>query len=261
MGISILELVLQMLRDVGFDASVAYPGQKYPVVSGAVAAVHIEKVDRADMTVTLEVNIICPAAMGGTQCEIEALKATERLRWLGAQCVQNGCRYDGISQVYVVPVLATFVGVTEAETCEIGPGFYVYVGGTLQGYAYCFSEEEVEDYQAEYTMGESGPAGISSGKRLWKIRIEDLIPDLLLHHDHQNFLLGMKRDAKKCRGILPGNATGIEDRATPGTMLPCYIHHILGKAGIDDGKNHFMVIGLHLIPPCPCGCHLRTDRD
>ena len=176
MGISILELVLQMLRDVGFQASAAYPGQKFPVVSGTVAAVHIEKVDRAGMTVTVEVNIICPAAMGGAQCELEALKATERLRWLGAQCVQNGCTYDGVSQVYVVPVLATFVGVTEAETCEIGPGFYVYVGGTLQGYAYCFSEEEVEDYQAEYTMGESAPAGISSGKRLWKIRIEDLIP-------------------------------------------------------------------------------------
>lgn len=176
MGISILELVLQMLRDAGFDAIAAYPGQKVPVVSGTVAAVHIEKVDRAGMTVTVEVNILCPAAMGGSRCELEALKATERLRWLGATCVQNGCRYDGVTQVYVVPVLATFVGVTEAENCEIGPGFYVYVGGTLQGYAYCFSEEEVEDCQAEYAMGESSPVGISKGKKLWKIRIEDLIP-------------------------------------------------------------------------------------
>ena len=176
MGISILELVLRRLREADFTASAAYPGQKFPVVSGTVAAVHIEKVDRAGMTVTVEVNIICPASMGGAACEVEALRATEALRWMGAVCVQNGCSYDGVSQVYVVPVLATFVGVTEAESCEIGPGFYVYINGTLQGYADCFCEEEETAYEAEYAMGQSDPAGISSGKKLWRIRIEDLIP-------------------------------------------------------------------------------------
>ena len=176
LGISILELVLRRLREEGFTASAAYPGQKFPVVSGTVAAVHIQTVDRANMTVTVEVSIICPASMGGAQCEMEALRATEALRWMGAVCVQNGCSYDGVSQVYVVPVLATFVGVTEEDSCEIGPGFYVYVNGTLQGYAYCFCEEEVEELQAEYGMGESAPLGISSGKKVWKIRVEDLIP-------------------------------------------------------------------------------------
>lgn len=176
MGISILELVLMQLREENFAASVAYPGQKFPVVSETVAAVHIEKVDRSGMTVTLEVNIICPASMGGSACEMEALRATEALRWLGAVCVQNGCSYDGVSQVYVVPVLATFVGVTEADSCEIGPGFYVYINGTLQGYVYNFCEEEETAYEAEYAMGQSDPAGISCGKKLWRIKIEDLIP-------------------------------------------------------------------------------------
>lgn len=176
MGISILELVLRRLREADFAASAAYPGQKFPVVSQTVAAVHIEKVDRAGMTVTVEVNIICPAAMGGAECEMEALRATEALRWMGAVCVQNGCSYDGVSQVYVVPILATFVGVTEAESCEIGPGFYVYINGTLQGYVYSFCEEEETAYEAEYAMGQSDPAGISSGKKLWRIKIEDLIP-------------------------------------------------------------------------------------
>ena len=71
MGISILELVLRRLREENFIADVAFPGQKYPVITEPVAAVHIEKVDRANLTVTVEVNIICPAESGGAYCEVE----------------------------------------------------------------------------------------------------------------------------------------------------------------------------------------------
>ena len=124
MGYSILELVLRRLREDGFTADIAYPGQKFPLISDTVAAVHIEKVDRANLEVTVEINIICPASMGGTACEVQALRATEVLRWAGAVCVQNGCTYDGVAQVYVVSVLATFTGVTEADDCTVWPGFY-----------------------------------------------------------------------------------------------------------------------------------------
>ena len=109
MGISILEQVLYRLRNEEFLADVAYPGQKFPQITKTVAAVHIEKVDRANMTVTLEVNIITPASLGGTACELEALRATEVLQLDGANCVQNGCTYDGSGQVYVVAVLATTI--------------------------------------------------------------------------------------------------------------------------------------------------------
>ena len=176
MGYSILELVLRRLREAGFTADAAFPGQKYPRIDGTVAAVHIEKVDRASLTVTVEVNIICPGAMGGTACEVEALRATEILRWSGAVCVQNGCSYDGVAQVYVVPVLATFTGVTEADSCAIGPGFRVYINEEYQSFAVGFSEEEITGYGAEYVMGEAAPAGISRGGRKWTIRLEELIP-------------------------------------------------------------------------------------
>ena len=176
MGISILELVLRRLREAKFTADVAYPGQKFPQITKPVAAVHIEKVDRANMTVTVEVNIICPASMGGTTCEVEALRATEILRWSGAVCVQNGCSYDGISQVYVVAVLATFTCVTEANKCSLGPGFIAYIDNINQYHAIAFSEEEVPGFQAEYVMGESAPAGISQGSSLWYIQLEELFP-------------------------------------------------------------------------------------
>ena len=176
MGISILELVLRLLREEQFTADVAYPGQKFPKITEPVAAVHIEKVDRANLTVTVEVNIICPAAMGGTACEVEALRATEILRWSGAVGVQNGCTYDGVSQVYVVSVLATFTCVTEADNCTIGPGFEVYVNEVLQPYAVSVSEEEESDAKVEYAMGESAPTGVSGGSYLWHIQLEELIP-------------------------------------------------------------------------------------
>ena len=176
MGISILELVLRRLREENFIADVAFPGQKYPVITEPVAAVHIEKVDRANLTVTVEVNIIYPAESGGAYCEVEALRATEVLRWAGATCVQNGCEYDGLAQVYVVSILATFTCITEADNCVMGPGFRVYVNDNLIPFAVSFEAEQVEDLEAQYEMGEDEPIGIRNGSRLWKLRLEELIP-------------------------------------------------------------------------------------
>lgn len=176
LGISILELVLRRLRQENFAADVAYPGQKFPQVTGPVAAVHIEKVDRAAMTVTVEVNVICPAAMGGTTCETEALRATEVLRLMGAVCVQNGCTYDGIAQVYVVPVLAAFTGVADVDSYTRGPGFRVYIDDALQLDVVAVSEEETIAAQPEGAMGQGTSARSSLTGRAWTIRLEELIP-------------------------------------------------------------------------------------
>ena len=176
MGYSILELVLQRLREDGFAADVAFPGQKFPQIRDTVAAVHIEKVDRANLEVTLEISIICPASMGGTACEMRALRATEVLRWSGAVCVQNGCTYDGIAQVYVVSVLATFTGVTEEEDCTVWPGFYCYEEDQLLRFATGFTAVRETGAAAEYVMGEAVPIGTSIGTTSWEIQLEELIP-------------------------------------------------------------------------------------
>ena len=176
MGYSILELVLRRLRQAGFRADAAYPGQKYPQIGETVATAHIEKVDRANLTVTMEVSIISPAATGGTACEVEALRATEILRWAGAVCVQNGCTYDGVSQVYVVSILATFTGTTDADACVIWPGFYCYVDEQLQRFVTDIHIEEVTGRQVEFGMGEAVPTGISDGCHYWQIQLEEVIP-------------------------------------------------------------------------------------
>ena len=176
MGISILELVLRELRQANFVADIAYPGQKYPVLTEPVAAVHLQKVDRAGLTVTVEVNIICPAACGGTTCELEALRATEVLRWAGAVCIQNGCSYDGLAQVYQVSVLATFTGITEADDCTIGPGFQVRINHILVKNAVSFTAEGNFQHKAAFAMGENEPVGLIPGSSLWKLRLEEVIP-------------------------------------------------------------------------------------
>lgn len=177
MGISILDLVIRRLREENFVADAAYPGQKFPKIDQPVAAVHIEKVDRAEMAVTVEVNVLCPAAMGGTACELEALRAAEILRWSGAVCVQNGCRYDGIAQVYVVQILATFTGITEEDRYVLGPGFYVYLDDLLQPDAVAVSAEAATGAEPEYAMGEGTPIGVSTGGgKFWTIGLEERIP-------------------------------------------------------------------------------------
>lgn len=175
MGISILEMVLRYLREAGFKADVAYPGQKFPQIQEPVATVHIEKVDRASLTVTMEVNIICPASYGGTACEVEALRATEILQGEGAVCVQNGCTYDGVSQMYVVSILATYTCVTEKDDCVLGPGFMVYLDEVIYPFVVSFAAEEVRQYVPEYEMGEPSATGISPGKVFWNITMEERI--------------------------------------------------------------------------------------
>lgn len=64
LGISILELVLRRLPGSKVHGGRGLPRAEVPQITKPVAAVHIEKVDRANMTVTVEVNIICPAAHG-----------------------------------------------------------------------------------------------------------------------------------------------------------------------------------------------------
>lgn len=176
MDYSILEMVQQCLRGIGFTVSKAYPGQVFPQINGVVAAVHIEKVERDDLAVTIEINIICPASMGGTQCEMEALRATEALRTSGAVCIQNGCSYDGVAQVYMVSILATYTGHTEANYCRLWPGFNLFVDNEYLRYAVEFSTERIREITPVHNVDTVAAAGYVPGREVYKIRCEELIP-------------------------------------------------------------------------------------
>lgn len=173
---SILEMVLRRLRGEGFNASVAYPGQMFPQITETVAAVHIDKVERSELKVTVEITMVTPAALGGTRCEMDALRVTEILRWDGAVCVQNGCTYDGVAQVYMVSILATYIGVTEADSCTIWPSFHCFINGKYHRYAIDFQAEQIRDVHLVYEPEQKDPVGFCPGEEVWKIRLEELVP-------------------------------------------------------------------------------------
>lgn len=176
MGISILELVLQQLRAADFTAHMAYPGQKYPTITGIVAAAHIQKADRTLQEVTVQVDIIGPAALGGAACELEALRAVEALRLAGAACVQNGCSYDAAAQAYIVPVLATFTGIAGAEDYTVGPGFWILIDGVKIPHVVSFTADTEQTCKQGFSFGDAISTGSSAGKVRYGFRLEELIP-------------------------------------------------------------------------------------
>lgn len=176
MGLSILDMVLLRLRSLGFRADAAFPGQNCPVITEPVAAVHIDEVDSANQTVTVKVNILCPAELGGVQCELDALQVTQMLSQSGAACVQSGCVYDGIGKMYSVTISATYTGTTETDEYRIGPGFKVYLDGIYISNVISFTAERYGGSMLHFSMGEDAPVGSSSGSGGWKITLEEQIP-------------------------------------------------------------------------------------
>ena len=176
MGISILDMVLLRLRSLGIRADMAFPGQRYPVITQPVATVHIDRVDSAGQTVTVEVDVLCPGEMGGAQCELEALRVTKMLSQSGAVCVQNGCVYDGVTKTYSVGIFATYTGTTEADAYSIGPGFKVYLDEIFISNVVGFTAERYGESTLQFTMGENAPVGSSGGCGGWKITLEEQIP-------------------------------------------------------------------------------------
>lgn len=174
MGSMIRETVLSKLREAGFRADLAFPGSKYPVITDTVAAVHLEKVDRANRTATAEVSILTPAVLGGAHCEAEALRVMEVLHRSGGICVQHGCGYNGLTQTYSVSIQATFSCVGGAEDTE--PEFRIFIGETEQVYALEFNSEQTADTETVLQIGEDAPAGLRQGSPRWEFTLEELIP-------------------------------------------------------------------------------------
>ena len=114
----IITSVVELLRQADFSAEEAYPGRKYPLITEPVAAVHLEKADRAKGMVTIGVEILCPESFGGVFCEREALRAMEALHRAGAVCTQEGCRYNGLARIYSVSILAELPWADEGEDGE-----------------------------------------------------------------------------------------------------------------------------------------------
>lgn len=172
----VLERVLDKLRQAGFRAELAFPGQAVTAVTEPVAAVHIATVDRAASAVTVAVSIHSPAKLGGTACEATGLRVIEALHADGAACIMNGCTYDGMTRTFGVSILAAYTGLAGVEGASLGLGFCVEIGEKILPYAVEFSAEESRENALRYAMGEREPQGVGLGRGGWVIRLVEVIP-------------------------------------------------------------------------------------
>lgn len=175
MGNVILQQVLTALKNGGFSVELAYPGRKMPQITGPVAAVHMARVDSAALTSTVSVTILSPGELGGAACEAEAMEAMELLLGCGAVCVQEGCVYDRVSQLYAVEIRAAFAGISQTEGIA-GTGFSVSINGVSHDRAVAFQSEETRDYTVEYVTTEPLPMANGTGMVQWSLRLEEQIP-------------------------------------------------------------------------------------
>ena len=176
MGELMLETVLGQLRDAGFRAELAYPGRRIPEIREIVAAVHIQKADPVQASLTVAVTILAPEAEGGTACELEALRAMEALCRGGAVCTQNGCAYDSLGRVYSVTILAEYTGFLWETPCALGKGIRLSIGDEVVEYAVSFAMEKTSDPKWLQEMGSEVPVDTLWGIWVWKLRLEELLP-------------------------------------------------------------------------------------
>lgn len=176
MGSVILTKVQDELEIAGFSVNTAYPGEKFPKIQETVATVHMERLDGNSQEATVEVDIICPASLGGTMCEYQAFTATEALTAVGASCIQNGCVYHAATNTFMVKIHATFAGNTQNEDGTVGPGFQVYINNVMQPYAIGFTSQKEADHKMVYSAGIGLPNGSTVGPLLYSFRLEEMIP-------------------------------------------------------------------------------------
>jgi len=86
---TIVSGVIDRLRSAGIRSDEAYPGRQIPALTGAVAAVRLGRVDRPVRTTRVQVVIMSPASLGGSSCEVTALRAVEVLQDMGGTCVNE----------------------------------------------------------------------------------------------------------------------------------------------------------------------------
>lgn len=162
---TIVEKVIEKLREADIRADEAYPGSRIPALTDAVAAVRLGRVDRSVRTTAVQVTVMSPTSEGGSGCESTALRAVAVMEEMGATCVKEICRFDEMAQVFYIEIGAEFFGVAMDGDWVAGPGYAVYIGQQIMPHAVSFrSGREVDK---EVTQ-------ISRAK--WEFTLEELLP-------------------------------------------------------------------------------------
>ena len=143
----------------------AFPGSRMPALTEACAAVRYKQVDWTQQKTQVLVTVLTPAVLGGALCEQTALTAGKIVQEMGAGCLQGGCTFDSIGNLFSVEICATFDGTKIPGSWQELPGIMVHVDGHRL--------DNVSSFSAWRQVDEQGTALANA---LWRFRIEELFP-------------------------------------------------------------------------------------
>lgn len=162
---TIVNQVIQQLREANIRADEAYPGGRIPALTGAVAAVRLGRIDRSVRTTAVQVVVMSPASGGGSQCESTALQAIEVLQAMGGTCTKDVCKFDEMADVFYIETEASFFGTEMADGWSAGPGFSVTIGMQEIPHVVSFGLQRATDEEI---------TAIANAK--WQFTLEELLP-------------------------------------------------------------------------------------
>ena len=128
MGRSIVERTVSSLRQGGFRAEAACPGEKIPALEALAVAVDLHEVDLGEKTAVLAVSVLAPSALGAQECQKAALTVGQLLQAEGASCTQDACEFDGLANLFCVRILARYAGTAMPDDWSARAGFFVTMG-------------------------------------------------------------------------------------------------------------------------------------
>jgi len=146
MGKSIVALAVEKLQAEGFRAAEACPGRKLPALTDIAVAVDLEKVDLREKTAQLLISVLAPSSMGAQACQKAALSVGQVLQEDGADCTQESCSFDGLTNLFCTNITARYAGTASAEDWSSRAGFSVSLAGVPLGSLVSFSvKREVDE--------------------------------------------------------------------------------------------------------------------
>ena len=152
--------VIAALKAAGIRTVSAYPGGRYPALTGAAAAVSLEELDDAGGKVTVKITVYVPAAQGGGACEEAAMKVRSALEGLGGSCIIGPVSYQERMHLLCAPVRIAFLQAKRVDTP------YTVMFGTVQ-------LKNIYSFKAWRET--ENPAAAPLSKAVWHFRIEERI--------------------------------------------------------------------------------------
>ncbi len=173
MGISIVDFVIDTLKNNGVRAECARPAGNLMTVQDVVAAVSILRMDQEKQCITVQVDVICPDKYDAKRCEDRALQICQVLQRTGGVCRQENCTYMSTVRAFCIPVWVSYHGQLLRDVWEGWPELLVTVGGEYLMYMVSFTAERVYPKPAAGTTP-SPPA--ATQEETWSFRLEEYYP-------------------------------------------------------------------------------------